>query len=278
MSSITKEDVVNLREKTGAGLIDCKRALADSNGDMEEAISLLRKKGVASAAKKAGRDAGEGIIAQHLNADRSKGILVEVNCETDFVAKNEDFIAFSREVAQDLLGNPEIDLESKRTEQVAKIGENIRISRSESLAPNGNGVVESYVHTGAKVAVLIAISTESVLSEESNSKVLSLAKDLCMHIAATSPVCVSRDDIPSELVEKEKEIALAQAEGKPAQAIEKIVQGKLEKYFSTSCLLEQPFVKDPDHVIRDLLSSLGNEIGAEIGVERFIRFQVGEDS
>ncbi|MEC8866819.1 MAG: translation elongation factor Ts [Verrucomicrobiota bacterium] len=278
MSSITKEDVVNLREKTGAGLIDCKRALADSNGDMEEAISLLRKKGVASAAKKAGRDAGEGIIAQHLNADRSKGILVEVNCETDFVAKNEDFIAFSREVAQDLLGNPEIDLESKRTEQVAKIGENIRSSRSESLAPSGNGVVESYVHTGAKVAVLIAISTESVLSEESNSKVLSLAKDLCMHIAATSPVCVSRDDIPSELVEKEKEIALAQAEGKPAQAIEKIVQGKLEKYFSTSCLLEQPFVKDPDHVIRDLLSSLGNEIGAEIGVERFIRFQVGEDS
>ncbi len=278
MSSITKEDVVNLREKTGAGLIDCKRALADSNGDMEEAISLLRKKGVASAAKKAGRDAGEGIIAQHLNADRSKGILVEVNCETDFVAKNEDFIAFSREVAQYLLGNPEIDLESKRTEQVAKIGENIRISRSESLAPSGNGVVESYVHTGAKVAVLIAISTESVLSEESNSKVLLLAKDLCMHIAATSPVCVSRDDIPSELVEKEKEIALAQAEGKPAQAIEKIVQGKLEKYFSTSCLLEQPFVKDPDHVIRDLLSSLGNEIGAEIGVERFIRFQVGEDS
>ncbi len=278
MSSITKEDVVNLREKTGAGLIDCKRALADSNGDMEEAISLLRKKGVASAAKKAGRDAGEGIIAQHLSADRSKGILVEVNCETDFVAKNEDFIAFSCEVAQDLLGNPEIDLESKRTEQVAKIGENIRISRSESLAPSGNGVVESYVHTGAKVAVLIAISTESVLSEGSNSKVLSLAKDLCMHIAATSPVCVSRDDIPSELVEKEKEIALAQAEGKPAQAIEKIVQGKLEKYFSTSCLLEQPFVKDPDHVIRDLLSSLGNEIGAEIGVERFIRFQVGEDS
>ena len=205
MSSITKEDVVNLREKTGAGLIDCKRALADSNGDMEEAISLLRKKGVASAAKKAGRDAGEGIIAQHLNADRSKGILVEVNCETDFVAKNEDFIAFSREVAQDLLGDPEIDLESKRTEQVAKIGENIRISRSESLAPSGNGVVESYVHTGAKVAVLIAISTDSVLNEESNSKVLSLAKDLCMHIAATSPVCVSRDDISSEFVEKEKE-------------------------------------------------------------------------
>ena len=215
MSSITKEDVVNLREKTGAGLIDCKRALADSNGDMEEAISLLRKKGVASAAKKAGRDAGEGIIAQHLNADRSKGILVEVNCETDFVAKNEDFIAFSREVAQDLLGNPEIDLESKRTEQVAKIGENIRISRSESLAPSGNGVVESYVHTGAKVAVLIAISTESVLGEESNSKVLSLAKDLCMHIAATSPVCVSAMTFLRILSKKEKDIALGSSGRNP---------------------------------------------------------------
>jgi elongation factor Ts len=278
MSPISKEDVVNLREKTGAGLIDCKRALADSNGDMEEAISILRKKGVASAAKKAGRDAGEGIIAQYLNDDRTKGILVEVNCETDFVAKNKDFIAFSQEVAQNLLSNPEIDLESKRTEQVAKIGENIRISRSESLAPSGNGLVESYVHTGSKVAVLIAISSDLPLAEGSKEKVQSLARDLCMHIAATSPVCVSRDNVPSELVEKEKEIALAQAEGKPPQAIEKIVQGKLEKYFSTSCLLEQPFVKDPDHAIKDLLSSLGKGVGVELGVESFIRFQVGENS
>ena len=136
MSNISKEDVLDLREKTGAGLIDCKRALVESNGDLEEAISILEKR-VASAAKKAGRDAGEGIIAQSINEDRSRGILVEVNCETDFVAKNEDFIRFSSDVANELLLDPSADLESKRAEQVGKIGENIRISRSKLLGPAG---------------------------------------------------------------------------------------------------------------------------------------------
>ena len=133
MSAISKDDVLNLREKTGAGLIDCKRALIESAGDLDEAVSILRKKGIASAAKKAGRDAGEGIIAQSVSDDKSKGILVEVNCETDFVAKNEDFISFANKIAQMLLDEPDADLESFRTDQVAKIGENIRISRSQSL-------------------------------------------------------------------------------------------------------------------------------------------------
>ena len=159
--SITKDSVMALREKTGAGLIDCKRALGESNGDMEEAVSILRKKGVATAAKKSGRSASEGIIAQSISSDRSKGILVEVNCETDFVAKNEDFVAFSSEIAGVLLDNPSVDLEEKRTEQVAKIGENIQISRSETLAPNSTGIVESYVHTGAKVAVLLSVGSDS---------------------------------------------------------------------------------------------------------------------
>jgi len=138
-------------------------------------------------------------------------------------------------------------------------------------------LVESYVHTGAKVAVLLSMGTGSA-SASSDSKVLSLAKDLCMHIAATSPVCVSRDDVPADLVAKEKDIAKAQAEGKPPQAIEKIIQGKLEKYFSNSCFLEQPFVKDPDHSIKQLLHTASQEVGAELTVESFIRFQVGEDS
>jgi elongation factor Ts len=241
MSTITKDDVMTLRERTGAGLIDCKRALTDSNGDMEEAVSILRKKGVASAAKKAGRSASEGIIAQSISADNSKGILVEVNCETDFVAKNDDFVDFSNSVAAELLGNPSADLEEKRTAQIAKIGENIQISRSESLAPEGSGIVQSYIHTGGKVAVLISIGAEGDVSGQENALVM--AKDLCMHIAAASPICVSRDEVPAELVEKETEIAKAQAEGKPPQAIEKIVTGKLEKYFAGSCLLEQPFVK-----------------------------------
>ena len=276
MSAVSKEDVLSLREKTGAGLIDCKRALVESNGDLDEAVSILRKKGVATAAKKAGRDAGEGIVAQCVSSDRTKGILVEVNCETDFVAKNDDFINFSSEVASQLLENPDVDLEEKRTEQVAKIGENIRISRSTTLSPNANGLVESYVHTGGKVAVLLSLGTST--SEAANSEnVQLLAKDLCMHIAATSPVCVSRNDVPEELVAKEKEIAMAQAEGKPPQAIEKIVQGKLDKYFSNSCFLEQSFVKDPDHSIQGLLTSAGKEIGAELTVEKFVRFHVGEE-
>ena len=276
MSTISKEDVLNLREKTSAGLIDCKRALVDSGGDMEEAISILRKKGVASAAKKAGRDAGEGIISQSISDDRKKGVLVEVNCETDFVAKNEDFISFSSEVAAELLSDPRVDLEEKRTEQVAKIGENIRISRFEVLEPAGNGLVESYVHTGSKVAVLISLSSDSEDNINANS-VVEMARDLCMHIAATSPVCVSREDVPTELVEKEKDIALAQAEGKPPQAIEKIVQGKLDKYFSTSCLLEQPFVKNPDQTISQLVELVSKEAGLKLKVEKFIRFQVGEE-
>ena len=276
MSTVSKDDVLSLREKTGAGLIDCKRALVESNGDLEEAVSILRKKGVASAAKKAGRDAGEGLVAQSLSEDQSKGILVEVNCETDFVAKNDDFVSFVSDVARQLLENPDVDLEAQRIEQVAKIGENIRITRSTTLSPVSTGLVESYVHTGGKVAVLLALGTST--SESANSTgVRALAKDLCMHIAATSPVCVSRDDIPAELVSKEKEIAIAQAEGKPPQAIEKIVQGKLDKYFSNSCFLEQPFVKDPDHSIKGLLEKTGKEIGAELTVEKFVRFQVGEE-
>jgi|MDTB01.3.fsa_nt_gb elongation factor Ts len=275
MSNITKEAVMDLREKTGAGLIDCKRALTETNGDLEEAISILRKKGVASAAKKAGREAGEGIISQAISEDHKKGILVEVNCETDFVAKNEDFIAFSKEIAVALLSDENVDLENKRIEQVGKIGENIKINRSRSIS--SNGIVESYVHTGGKVAVLLSLeSTEGNL--DSNESLSCLAKDLCMHIAATSPICVSRDDVSEESISKEKDIALAQAEGKPPQAVEKIVSGKLEKYFSTVCLLEQPFVKDPDLTVVELIKKTSSDSGNELKVGQFIRFQVGEET
>jgi len=276
MSTITKDAVMTLRERTGAGLIDCKRALTDSNGDMEEAVSILRKKGIASAAKKAGRDAGEGIIAQSISTDFSKGILVEVNCETDFVAKNEDFVTFANSVAEELLNNPDADMESKRTEQIAKIGENIQISRSKALAPERTGIVQSYIHTGGKVAVLISIGSDGDVSGNENALVL--AKDLCMHIAAASPICVSRDEVPSDLVEKETEIANAQAEGKPPQAVDKIVSGKLEKYFAGSCLLEQPFVKNPDQSVKELVEATSKEIGSTLKVEKFLRFQVGENA
>ena len=270
MSNITKEAVMDLREKTGAGLVDCKRALTETDGDMEEAISILRKKGIASAAKKAGREAGEGIISNAVSNDRKKGILVEVNCETDFVAKNVDFIEFSNEVAEALLLDHETDLESKRTEQVGKVGENIKISRFECIEIDSKGIVDSYVHTGAKVAVMISILYADQQELSGNETVATLAKDLCMHIAATTPTCVSREDI--------SEIALAQAEGKPPQAIEKIVAGKLEKFFAASCLLEQPFVKDPDSTVKDLLAKTSSEIGSDLSVGQFLRFQVGENN
>lgn len=278
MVSISKEEVLNLREKTGAGLIDCKRALSESNGNLDDAVSILRKKGVASAAKKAGRDAGEGIIAEFISEDRSKGILVEVNCETDFVAKNEDFISFSNFVATQLLENPNSDLEQARAEQVGKIGENIRISRSEVICPKKNGIVQSYIHTGNKVAVLISLISEKNILLGANENVLNMAKDFCMHIAATSPICISREEVPSELVDKEREIAMAQAVGKPPQAIEKIIQGKLEKYFSTYCFLEQPFVKNPDQSINELLQAVSRDVDCEIRVDKFVRFQVGEET
>ncbi len=277
MAEITKELVVELREKTGAGLIDCKRALSASGGDMEEAVSILRKKGVATAAKKAGREAGEGVIAVSVAEDGRSGTIAEVNCETDFVAKNEGFQAFASEVAAALLADPQADLEERRAEQVAKIGENIRISRFETLAPGGSCRVDSYVHTGGKVAVLLAVSAESDAGAD-HEETGALVKDLCMHVAALPPVSVSREDVPEEVVAKEREVAAAQAEGKPPQAVEKIIAGKLEKYYATSCLLEQSFVKNPDQAVKDLLAEKGRAVGENLNVVKFLRYQVGEGS
>jgi len=224
MSAISKEDVLNLREKTGAGLIDCKRALVESNGDLEEAVSILRKKGVATAAKKAGRDAGEGIIAQSVNSDRTKGILVEVNCETDFVAKNDDFIKFSYQVASQLLENPDVDLEEQRTEQVAKIGENIRISRSTTLCPNSTGLVESYVHTGGKVAVLLSLGTSS--AEAANlENVQLLAKDYAC-ISLQLPQFVFLEMMfPKNLLLKKKILRLLRLKENRLKQLKKLFRG-----------------------------------------------------
>ncbi len=275
MSEITKEKVVELRENTGAGLIDCKRALVDSGGDMDEAVAILRKKGVATAAKKAGREAAEGVIACAVAPDGLSGVIVEVNCETDFVAKNEDFQAFAEDVSSSLLSGSGADLEEKRTEQVAKIGENIRISRSESLSPENFGRVASYVHTGGKVGVLLVIASETETGA-SHEQTIILAKDLCMQVAATAPVCVNRDDMPAEVVSNEREIAAVQAEGKPPQAVEKIIEGKLNKFFAASCLEEQSFVKNPDQTIKNLLVEKGEAVGETLSIATFKRLQIGE--
>ncbi|MGF1483933.1 MAG: translation elongation factor Ts [Opitutales bacterium] len=197
MAQITASMVAELRAKTGGGLMDCKKALSESDGDFEEAITLLKKRGQASAAKKAGRSASEGLVESYIHLGGKVGVLLELRCESDFVAKNDMFKA--------------------------------------------------------------------------------LARDICMHIAAAAPVCVRREEVPEHLIEKEKEVARGQAEGKPPQAVEKIVEGKINKWMSTICLLDQPFVKNADQTIQELLTEQIAKIGENIMVARFARFQLGED-
>ena len=196
MTQITASMVADLRSKTGAGLMDCKKALTENEGDFDAALDWLRKKGIASAEKKAGREASEGLVESYIHLGGKVGVLVEINCETDFVAKTDDF--------------------------------------------------------------------------------KQLVRDIGMHIAATSPVVVDREDVPEELLEKEREIASAQAEGKPPQAVQKIVEGKLEKYYSQVALLEQPFVKNPDQTVKDLITEQISKLGENIVIRRFARFQIGE--
>lgn len=276
MAEITAALVGKLREMTNAGLMDCKKALNESSGDLQAAVDILRKKGVATAAKKAGREAREGVIAQYIQPGGRLGVLVEVNCETDFVAKNETFRAFCDDLARRIANNPNENLESLRTEQVAKIGENIRISRHARLEVTGNGLIAAYIHTGAKVGVLLEVGAgkESTATSEAFRE---LVRDITLQIAAANPTSVSREQVDQTLVEKEKEIAAEQVKGKPPGAIAKIVEGKLEKFFQTICLVDQGFVKRNSEItVKEHVANVGKQLGDEITIRRFVRFQVGE--
>ena len=278
MAEITAALVGKLREMTNAGLMDCKKALSETAGDINAAVDLLRKKGVATAAKKASREAKEGVIAQYIQPGGRLGVLVEVNCETDFVAKNESFRAFCDEVAKRLATDQNADLETFRTEQVAKIGENIRINRHARLEVSGNGLIAAYIHTGAKVGVLVEVGAgkEATTSTETFRE---LVRDITLQIAAANPVSVSRDQVDPAVIQKEKEIAESSdaVKGKPPQAVAKIVEGKLEKYLQTICLVDQGFVKKNSEItVRDHVAQIGKQIGDEITIRRFLRYQVGE--
>ena len=260
---------------TSAGLMDCKKALIETDGDVEAAVDVLRAQGTIKAAKKAGREANEGVIVHYIQPDSKAGVLVEINCETDFVAKNEQFQEFVGDVAKLKLTAPDTDFEELRIAQVAKIGENILLSRDAKLEVDGTGLVAAYIHTGAKVGVLLQVGTGKK-DTLGNDDFKVLVKDITLHIAASAPVSVSRDEVDPELVAKEKAIAEEQAVGKPPQAIEKIVTGKMNKFFATNCLLEQGFVKNPDISIKDHVASVAQSIGDEITVAKFLRFQIGE--
>jgi len=265
-----------LREMTNAGLMDCKRALTEAKGDLNLAVDVLRKKGVATAAKKASREAKEGVIAQHIVPGSRAGVLVEVNCETDFVAKNETFRAFCDVLAKKLASNSEADVEADRIAAIVKIGESIRISRQQRLEVSGNGMVAAYIHTVAKLVVLgeVGAGKESTVATDEFKQ---LVRDITLQIAAAHTMAVSREQVDPAIVAKEREIAAEQVKDKPPQAIAKIVEGKLDKFFQTHCLLDQGFVKRNSEVsVKDHVAGVAKQLGDEIVIRRFIRFQVGE--
>jgi elongation factor Ts len=277
MAEITAAAVGKLREMTNAGLMDCKKALGEASGDLDAAVEILRKRGVAQAAKKASRDAREGVIAQHILPSGRAGVLVEINCETDFVAKNDTFKAFCDDVARTVAAEPSADLEALRVGAVAKVGENIRIARHSRFDLTGPGLIAAYIHTGGKVGVLVEVgcSKESTPGSEAFKQ---LVKDITLQIAAASPSSVDRSGVPEAIVAKEREIASQsdRLKGKPAQAIEKIVQGMLEKFFQTVCLMEQGFVKDPDKTVQQHVDSISKQLEDQVAIRRFLRWQVGE--
>ena len=276
MAEITAAAVGKLREMTSAGLMDCKKALTESAGDLDKAAEILRKKGAATAIKKGGREANEGLITQALQPGSRAGILVEINCETDFVARNETFRAFADDIARTLLADPKSDLEPVRVAQVAKIGENIRISRFHRIEIVGNGMVAAYIHTGAKVGVLVEVGAgkEATVANEDFKQ---LVRDITLQIAAGHPLCVSREQIDPAILDKEREIAAEQVKNKPPQAVAKIVEGKLEKFFQGQCLVDQGFVKrNAEVTVKEHVASVAKQLGDEITIRSFVRFQVGE--
>jgi len=280
MAEITAANVGKLREMTGAGLMDCKKALVESNGEIEAAMDYLRKKGIASAEKKAGRAANEGVIAQHIVPGARVGVLVEINCETDFVAKNDSFRAFCDDLAKKLAADPKANLESDRVAVVAKMGENIVISRHQRIEVSGNGLVAAYIHTGAKVGVLVEVGAgkpETTAKEEFKQ----LVRDITLQIAAGHPHAVSREEVSPEVIAKEREIAASsdRLKGKPPQAMEKILAGVLDKFFQTYCLVDQGFVKRNSEVnVKEHVAQVAKQLGDEITIRRFVRFQVGESA
>lgn len=276
MAEIPASLVVKLREMTNAGMMNCKQALVETNGNLEAAVDILRKKGMAMANKKALCEAKEGVIAQYIAPDSRLGVLVEVNCQTDFVAKNDTFRAFSEEVARTLAADPKTDLEALRTTQVAKLGENIRIPRFQRWEVQGNGLAAAYIHTGAKVGVLVEVGA-GLPATVTHDDFKQLVRDITLQIAAASPIAVSRDQVDPALIAKEKEIAAEQVKNKPPQAIAKIIEGKLEKYFQTMCLVDQGFVKKNGEIsIKEHVQTIAKQLGDEIVIRRFVRFQVGE--
>jgi elongation factor Ts len=289
---ITASMVKDLRELTGAGMMDCKKALAEAGGDMAKAVDVLRTKGLADLAKKAGRATNEGLIAAYVSPNAEIGAMVEVNCETDFVAINAEFSTFVSAVAEQVAvdapsgitegaaplmsqawkRNPSITVEQALGELVTKLGENMGIRRFVRFEVPTGGLLGSYVHGVGRIGVMVEIGGSN------DPAVATVAKDVAMHIAAASPICVGRDQVPADTVAHEVSIYKAQAaqSGKPEPIQEKIAQGRLEKFYKEVCLMEQPFVKDPDKSVDQIVAEAAKATGQPLKVVRFERLVMGE--
>ena len=277
MAEITAAAVAKLREMTNAGMMDCKKALTEANGDLSAAVDILRKKGAATAAAKSAREAKEGIVSRYISPDGKVGVLVEVNCETDFVARNDLFKSFAEDAAKRLASEPNASFDADAQAMVAKIRENIKVSRHARMEVNGNGMIAGYIHTGGKVGVLVEVGAGKE-STVANEEFKQLVKDITLQIAAGHPHTVSRAEVAADVIAKEKEIAAEQVKNKPPQAIAKIVEGKLEKFYQTYCLVDQGFVKKNEISVKEHVGSIAKQLGDDIQIRRFVRFQVGEST
>ena len=287
MSQISAKDVKDLRDKTGVGMMDCKKALEETGGDMQKAIEYLRKKGAALAAKRAGREASEGMIAIRISDDNTSGVIIELNCETDFVARGDDFTGFASAIADlalengiasaeammslklgEAYGNESVE-DSIKT-MTGRLGEKIDLKRL-SLLQTATGIIASYIHPGSQLGAIVELATDKPADSAE------LARDIAMQVAASSPIVVDRSVVPAENIEKEKEIFRQQAlsQGKPEQFVDKIVTGRLEKYYQEVVLLEQPFIKDSNSRVQGVLEEFARKNGAAVSVTRFVRYQLG---
>ena len=285
--NITAKMVKELRERTGAGMMDCKKALTKAEGDMDKAIEILREKGLAAAAKKAGRVAAEGLVDTYISEDGKVGAIVEVNCETDFVASNEDFIGLTKNLAKQAALSSAKNIEEISTEKyiadntitvkdavtnlIAKLGENMSFRRFDKFTTE-NGTLVNYIHGGGRIAVIVQVEGGN------SSAVKDAAKELALQVAAANPQYINKEEISTENLEKEKEIYRQQAlnEGKPEKIVDKMVLGRVGKYYKEVCLIEQPWIRDQDQSIKKFLADKSKEVGSELKVVKFTRYEKGE--
>lgn len=278
MTEISAASVKALRDETNAGMMECKRALAEAKGNQAQALRILRERGVALAEKKSSRAANQGVISSFIAETGRAGSLIEVNCETDFVAKNDGFRSFVAKLAEKAVASDDSLAKAVKediTAKIAETGENIVVRRNIRFVLQKPGIVAAYIHHGSTIGVLVELNCARN-DTAANPAFKDLAKDICLHVAASRPRFLDRAAVPPEIVAAEREIFAKQMTGKPPQIVGKIVEGKMGKFYEQVCLLEQPFVKDQDKTIASLLAENGKELTDEIKVGRFVRFQIGE--